>query len=207
MGPPRQTVCFGLKLGAPVFLMGNGGFQRQRFGVVLPAMAANGLSREALFCLGLGRCGRASAGQLWLIPVAQALSLTGWSTSADAYGVMCLDDGVLLSSPFRSLMTCPGQRCFKESVTNYERGLPESQRLTLILVVSGRFLCVVSWPLFTVSMPPFCHDPKAFVGSCRGEFVLSWTLYFRAVFVRDLGLEKSFEEKNCLPLFMIRGVY
>jgi MFS family permease len=80
---------FGLNMGAG-FLMGMG----DRFRRCFACYGANGVSREALFCFGLRQCGRVCWAVIGDSGCSRLYFRLRVEHSADADGVMCLDDGV-----------------------------------------------------------------------------------------------------------------
>ncbi len=127
------------------------------FGVVLPALARMVAPEKRAFALGLGTAA-GSAGQLLLIPVAQAfITGYGWQTAlllmaGGALGML------LLGAPFRS----DGGHAVSSRETDTQ-SLPDALRearghIHYWLLIAGFFVCGFQLAFITVHMPAFLTD-------------------------------------------------
>ncbi len=151
------TSITGLNLGAGV-LMGMG-IAATGFGVVLPAMARMVAPEKRSFALGLGSAA-GSAGQLFVIPVAQGfISAYGWSNALMLLAG-CALMMVFLSGPFRHEKTAKvGHANVAENTQTMSEALKEAGAYSHYwLLVIGFFVCGFQLAFITVHMPAFLSD-------------------------------------------------
>ncbi len=129
------------------------------FGVVLPALARMVTPEKRAFALGLGTAA-GSAGQLLLIPVAQAfISSYGWQTALllMAGGALCM---MFLAVPFKDDAPTQSPASAKDDI---QQTLPHalkeaSGHIHYWLLIAGFFVCGFQLAFITVHMPAFLAD-------------------------------------------------
>ncbi|WP_372598265.1 MFS transporter [Amphritea sp.] len=127
------------------------------FGVILPALARMVAPEKCAFALGLGTAA-GSAGQLMVIPVAQAfISIYGWQT---ALLLMC--GGalmmIILATTFRNVAE-PKTKADAEPPQPLKGALQEAGgHVHYWLLIAGFFVCGFQLAFITVHMPSFLSD-------------------------------------------------
>lgn len=146
----------GLNVGAGM-LMGMG-IAATGFGVVLPAMARMVSPEKRSFALGLGSAA-GSAGQLYVVPVAQEfIAAYGWS-NALLLMAGCALLMILLAGPFKQDHSQGGQSATDDVTQTMKQALCEAGAHSHYwLLVSGFFVCGFQLAFITVHMPAFLSD-------------------------------------------------
>ncbi len=127
------------------------------FGVILPALARMVAPEKRAFALGLGTAA-GSAGQLMVIPVAQAfIASYGWQVALllMAGGALCM---LVLATPFRkdSASTETDEEISSQPL---KEALQEAGgHLHYWLLIAGFFVCGFQLAFITVHMPSFLTD-------------------------------------------------
>lgn len=128
------------------------------FGIVLPALARMVPLEKRAFALGLGTAA-GSAGQLLVIPVAQAfIASYGWQTA-----LLLLAGGalgmLLLAGPFRNAATSGHTGDREEPQQTLTEALKEAGgHVHYWLLIAGFFVCGFQLAFITVHMPAFLTD-------------------------------------------------
>ena len=127
------------------------------FGVILPALARMVAPEKRAFALGLGTAA-GSAGQLLVIPIAQAfISLYGWHSALllMVAGALMM---IVLATPFRRINETT-DTAQETSVQPLTAALQEAGgHLHYWLLIAGFFVCGFQLAFITVHMPSFLAD-------------------------------------------------
>ncbi len=128
------------------------------FGVILPALARMVAPEKRAFALGLGTAA-GSAGQLMVIPVAQAfITLYGWQTALLLMGGGALAM-IILATTFRNVDETTETTENDVSPQPLKEALQEAGgHLHYWLLIAGFFVCGFQLAFITVHMPSFLSD-------------------------------------------------